>query len=293
MEKFFLTEIETKDNLVLHGLYMSPRKKRDIALLWIHGLSGEFYGNLPVHEAFAKACEKRGWGYAAFNNRGHSLISGIHKRDPQEAKGYSYFSAGAGMEHFEDCICDIDAGIDFLIRQGFKKIYLVGHSTGSNKACYYAGKTRDPRLGGVVLTGPISDRLMEEKSNRHLGKSLSFMKKKIKEGKGSQLFFGHHFFPITPKRFVSLFERGQTEDVFDYGEHPVMKYYQCIRIPLYVVIGEYDEYADRPVQDIKRVFDRLSHSEKYGSYLIPAAIHGFDGKESILVRKIVDWIVHT
>ena len=294
MEQFCLTEIETKDNLVLQGLYAGPRHQRGTALLWIHGLSSEFYSDLAVHEAFAKACEKKGWGYAAFNNRGHSLICAIQKLDSKEKRGYLHYPAGAGQERFYDCVSDIDAGINFLIRQGFKKVYLVGHSTGSNKACYYAGKIKDSRVGGVVLTGPVSDRLGEEKTNPNTAETIAFMKKRIREGKGDTLLFGYHFFPLTPKRYLSLFDKDAVEDVFDYGEKkPKMRWFSNIHKPLYVILAGNDEYADRTAQEMRKVFDAYANSMHYKSEILPDCTHGFEGRETILVRKIVNWIVHT
>ncbi|MBI2404908.1 hypothetical protein HYV22_01870, partial [Candidatus Gottesmanbacteria bacterium] len=90
MKQFYLAEITTKDKLVHQGIFYRPTNSSGRAILWVHGLSGTFDGDIAIHEAFANVCEKEGWGYAAFHNRGRNLIAGIRKLDGTPPKGYSY-----------------------------------------------------------------------------------------------------------------------------------------------------------------------------------------------------------
>lgn len=288
MNKYYLVECITKDDLIHQGLYFEPKEKLGTAILYIHGLSSVFHGHLDTCDAFAEVGEKMGIGFASFNNRGFCLISGPQKKDPTALTGISHVKGGAGQEVFEECILDIDAGITFLISQGYKNVVLMGRSTGANKVCYYAGTVDDPRVVGVVLNSATSDRLTKKKET--CASELSFMKKMIGEGKGEELFTGYSFFPMTPKRYVSLFEKGSTEDVFDYGdEKPQMKVYGQIKKPLFVIFGEKDEHADRPVTDIVKVFDEKTTSANYKSVIVPNALHGFEGFESDLAVTICSW----
>ena len=50
-------------------------------------------------------------------------------------------------------------GNRFLIAKGYDEIVLIGHSTGANKACYYAAAENNSHVISVILSGPISDRL--------------------------------------------------------------------------------------------------------------------------------------
>jgi pimeloyl-ACP methyl ester carboxylesterase len=299
MKQFFLSEITTKDGLVHQGLFSQPsstaspfawaskdksagkpRSKR--ALLWIHGLSAAFYNDIFLHETVAQACDKKGWGFAVFNNRGHDLLAGIRKKDGTPPNGYSYYPAGAGQEVFAESVLDIDAGVDFLVGKGFTDVVIVGHSTGANKACYY--------VTGVVLSGPMSDRLDTSVAPKKRQKDLKFMRHRISEGKGEEPLFGYHFFPITPRRYVSLFEPGTQEDTFDYGDaEPRMKYFSKIRLPLLVVLAGRDEYADRPIADIKKIFDVRAAARRYKSIIIPGALHKFNGTEKEIAGAITDW----
>jgi len=291
MKKYFLTECITKDDVIHQGIYFEPKKKSNIAVLWVHGLSSSFYSHVPTCDAFAEMCEKRGYGYASFNNRGAGLISGPQKIDATALTGYTHVPGGAGQEKFEECVLDIDAGITFLIDQGYKKIILVGRSTGANKSCFYTGSVDDSRVVGVVLMSPISDRLELVKSRPDTIAITTYMKEQIAAGKGNIPMFGFHFFPLTPKRYLSLVEKGSKEDVFDYGdEEPKLTVFSNITKPLFVILGEKDEHVDRAVADIKKIFDAHTKSKKYTSSIVPGALHGFDGMEKELACLVGEWI---
>jgi alpha-beta hydrolase superfamily lysophospholipase len=291
MKPFYISEIKTKDGLLHQGIYFAPKQLRKRAVLWVHGLSAAFYNDINLYEAVTNACEKEGWGFALFNNRGHDLIAGIRKYDGTPPNGYSYYPGGAGNEIFEECIFDIDAGVDFLVEKGFTEVVIVGHSTGANKACYYAATEKNSHVVGVVLLGPMSDRLETSISQEKHKQDLELMYQLIKDGKGDELLLGYHFFPITPKRYISLFEPGSTEDVFDYGDQkPTMTSFSAIKLPLLVVLAENDEAADRPMREIKKVFDSHATSEQYKSVIIPDALHKFHDKENNVATAIVDWV---
>lgn len=285
--KFSLEEIVTKDGLLLQGMYSESKIKKHRAVLWMHGLSSAFYHEVKLTKLLVEALDNEGWGFAHFNSRGHDVLAGIRKKDGTSPYGYSYYQAGAGAEIFEECILDIDAGIDFLFAKGYDEIILIGHSTGANKACYYAAEQNNSHVISVILSGPISDRLGFPDAKKH----LPFMKKLIREGKGDNLLFGYHFFPLTPKRFISLFDPRSSEDVFDYGEEePKLVMFSKIKIPLLVILSQKDEAADRPVEVIQQAFDSHNTSSVYKSVIIPDALHRYNGHEPEVVLVIIDWI---
>lgn len=291
MKPFYLAEITTRDNLIHQGIYHQPKHKSNTAILWVHGLTSAFYHNLTIYQKLIETGEKTGLGFAAFNNRGHDMVTGIKTVDAQSATGFGHADGGAGREVFEECILDIDAGITFLGQQGYQKVILLGHSTGAIKCSYYAGTTRDSRLGGIVLAGPMSDRLGEQKHNPKLATSVQKMVRMIQKGKGDVLMNDLMFLPVTPKRYVSLFKRGSNEDHLDYGDKmPLMRYYSDIKLPLLVILSELDDYLDRPVTEVQAVFDRYTTSPRYASVVIPGAPHSYEGKEHEFVQTVVAWV---
>ena len=232
---------------------------------------------------FADACDKKGMGFASFNTRGHDMVTGFHMIDIPN----TYRTIGAGYEKFEECVYDIDAAISYLASQGFSEVVLVGHSTGANKACYYAATQKDPRVAGVVLSGPLSDRLSPEVIIPWY--KILYLKFLVSLGKGDKLIMGTEFFPGTPKRFLSLLSPGSNENIFNYDEKKPLSRLSSIKKPLFVLFGGADEHADRPIEEIRKIFDSHTKSENYKSIIIPAAAHSFEGKEQKAVEEIVSW----
>ncbi len=292
MKPFYLSEITTTDGLVHQGIFFSPKNPGKRAILWVHGLTGRFYGDKEMMESFAEACEGLGWGFAAFNNRGHDHITGMHKVDEKNPSGFTYAMGGGGYETFEECVFDIHAGVDFLVSHGFFEVFVIGHSTGALKLIYSEGIKPHTHVSGIILAGALSDRLGPDVDKKNVLIQLSRMEKRIKEGKGDELVFGLSFFPMTPKRYVSLYSKDSAEEAtVDYdGEQPNMRAFSNIQKPVLVIFSGRDENLDRPAADIKKVFDAMTQSKKYRSIIIPGVDHGFSGKEKEAVSIIVDWI---
>ena len=291
MKPVYLVETVTKDKLIHQGIFFKPRKSTKRALLWVHGLSSTVYSNTKLLNEFSEQCEKEGFGFASFNNRGHDSLTGIKKRDKRQPKEYTRISGGAGFEDFKDSALDINAGINFLVQQGFNEVVVVGHSSGANKVCYYAGTKKDSRVTGVILAGPLSDRLNKDIDREKLQKDLNHMRQLIKHGKGDELVLGYHFFPMTPRRFLSIFSPYSAEDIFDYGDKkPKLNAFSRIKKPLLIVVGEKDENLDRPVERVLSVYKEHTTSARFASAIIPNGLHSFNGKEKELVATIIDWV---
>lgn len=291
-QTFELVETVTKDKLIHQGIVAEPTKSGRRAILWVHGLTGRFYGDVKLMNLFAEACTKRGMAFASFNNRGHDVIASIRKQTkPGEER--DHVMMGAGLELFEQSVFDIDAGISFLVSRGYAEVIVAGHSTGANKACYYAGNTNDPRVAGIVLAGPMSDRLSQHTDKKNYEENVKLVDDLIKNGRGEALITKAHWFPITADRARSLLAPNTNEDVFNYGDTKnVLPVFHAIQAPVLVVLSEHDETADRPVADIQKVFDAHAGAKNYRSVIIPNTTHGYEGKEKEFVDTVADWSVN-
>lgn len=279
-----LKEIVTADGLIHQGFYVPGRKT---ALLWIHALGNAFYHGIARHEAFLAECAKRGFGYAAFNNRGHDLLTSSKIMENGELTGKRR-AIGSSVEHFKECVPDIGAAVGFLASEEYDRIILVGYSSGANKACFYAASAKDPRVSGIVLVSPLNDRLgMQQMPG--FGEALANMKSERDAGKGDVLYSTAMPFPMTPNRFLSLFEAGSMEDVFDYDAPDGLAEFSGISAPVLVVLAGADEHADRPAEQIRKAFDRKTRSGRYKSVIVEGADHGFTGKEPDLARLTLEW----
>ncbi len=208
------------------------------------------------------------------------------------AGGRTSVTGGAGVEKFTDCVYDIDAGITFLEKQGFPEVILVGISTAANKACYYAATQKDPRVAGVVLASAISDVAIKQKElgNRY-GEAIKKVKKLVKEGKAEILINDLDYMPLTPNRFLSLYDTNGAEDTFPYYQNnPKFTSFSKITKPLMVIMGGADEYSERSTSDIVKIYEKHQKSKNFKGIVIPGAFHSFGGKEKEFVNEVISWI---
>ena len=290
MTQFALIEIVTKDKLIHQGILHRPKKPTKKAILWVHGLTSRFYGDPLLMGIFADLCEKHDVAFASINNRGHDIITNIRKIDTSKPGGFARVTGGSGVEVFEECVLDIDAGISYLEGLGYTEVYIAGHSTGANKVCYYAGTKSDPRVAGVILAGPMSDRLSQQKDKITYEKNFLAAKALVLAGRGERLQQSESFFPITPRRALSLLTPNSPEDVFTYGDKdkPLAAFAKITK-PMLVIFSGADESADRPIEAIKEVFDKVTRSKQYVSRIIAGASHSYTGKEKEFATLVVKW----
>ena len=289
MARFELTEITTGDSLIHQGIAAIPDRPGRTAVLWVHGLTSKFYSNPMLINELADECTAHNMAFAAFNNRGHDIATGITTVDSNQPSGKGHFTGGAGYEHFEDSLYDIAAGVKYLHSRGFADVVVAGHSSGANKACYFAAQIPE-RIAGVVLAGPLSDRYSPHVDKAEYEKNLTMLKMLRDDNKGDSLLTKVSWFPMTADRAWSLIAPNTSEDVFNYGdsEH-VLETFSSIQVPTLVVFSGSDEYADRPVGEIQKIFDKMHTAKSYRSVVIPEAAHGFEGKEREFSQALVEW----
>src|SRR2546426_1171893 len=142
-----LVRLRTRDGVWLDGVIAEPRRRRRrTALIWVHGLGSAFSSGQPLIRELSTRLNAAGIAYFKFNNRGHDVVAGRGKH-----------LAGAAFERFGQSVEDIRAMIAFAVKCGYGRVILAGHSTGANKVLHYAARTRDRRVIGLVLLGPVSD----------------------------------------------------------------------------------------------------------------------------------------
>ncbi len=279
-----LTSIKTSDGVVLDGIVVEPRKKSDIALVWIHGLGSNFSHGREMITEISRACVKDNIAYFKFNTRGHDLVNrGAPKRKVLQ---------GSGFERFEDCVLDIRAVFSFARKRGYRAVILAGHSTGANKALYYLYKTKDPAVKGLVLLGAVSDIAAGRKKfgRAGLARGIALAQKLAK--KNPDALMPEKYGIFSAKRFLSMFQQGRSEDVFPYlNARAGWKELKSVRVPVAVIFCSRDQYLDRPAQKLVETFRANALSTKsFTGAIIKSADHGFKGKERQLSKVIINWI---
>lgn len=279
-----LTKIKTRDGITLDGIYIKPKRKSKVALIWVHGLGSRFYSGLTLTKEVSTAASKSGIGYFNFNNRGHDTVNrdGIGKKR----------NLGRAFERFEDCVHDIQAVIWKARELGFKNIILAGHSTGANKILYYLYKTRDRSVKGLLLLAGLSDisAVAKELGVRKLRRRVKVAEKLFR--KNPTGLVPEEFGLYSRARYLSLFQPGRNEDTFPYhGLGGSWKALKNTRIPIAVILGARDEYLDRPAQKLMQVFqENAINTKRFSGFVIKNAGHSFVKKEKELAGAVVKWI---
>lgn len=275
-----LTKIKTRDGVTLDGIYVRPKRKSKTALIWVHGLTSYFHSGQTLIKELSARCRNAGIGYFKFDNRGHDIVA----RGPNHPLGTAF-------EKFEDCIHDIRALINFAKRLGYRKMVLVGHSTGANKALYYLYKTPDPRVKGLVLLGPTSDIAYDYmKFGKEKIRQRVAIAKKLKK-KNSLSLLPQNFGIWSAQRYVSILEEGKPEDVFPYySPRARWKELKSVKVPMAVIVGSREEHLDRPLKKFMEAFRKNARSAKsFSGIVIKGAQHSFQKKERELSRAIIKW----
>lgn len=290
-----LERVRTKDGLSLDGAFIAPRpRNRAVGVLSLHGLTSSFYRGQGRWLTLAQKGKRRGIGVLSLNTRGHDVVV-AGKKQKRKTDKPKRITLGTAFEKFEDCIHDIDAGVTFLKNAGFEKVVLMGHSTGAQKAVFYAGTKRTQTVKGIILLGAVSD-VATHKQN--LGNKFSGRLKKVHafaEKNGQDVFLPKHLSDgqiITAGRYLSLFKPGSKEDLFPYyNPNASWKTFKKVRVPTLMVLGEDDEYLDRSAEEIIEAFKQNAHPEtKLVTRLIPGADHGFKDREDRLAKDMLTWM---
>jgi len=272
----------TPKRFQLNGLWFLVPKSKQV-IIFVHALGGAMFWPSLVY----KLADSR-TSVLTFNNRGHDKISRLICWDK---KGKQHKSlAGSAHEVFTDCVDDIQGAVNFCKKQGFKKIILVGHSTGCQKSIYYLAKTKKQnQIAKVILLCPISD----------YADAISFHKKEVKKAESLALKLvksgkKHQLLPpeVWPnlhdaQRFLSLFTPNSQEEIFCYAtpfRRPATL--QKVIIPIILVFAQKDEYLDRPLSEVVKWFEESLAGKNAIIKIIKNANHGFFKREKAVIDII-------
>jgi alpha-beta hydrolase superfamily lysophospholipase len=281
-------KIQTPKKVILNG-FIFGSKKAKIIYIFLHGLGGGLFSRIELIEKMAG--DKI--AVMVFNNRGQGLINRFKKINQRRAGGFDSAIFGSSYELFSDCIDDIKGAIRAALDNGYKKIILVGHSTGSNKVAYYLSKSfKDNVLGGILLA-PMSDyaAIKKEVPAYKLRKAKKEAEKLVFQGKEQELLSPKSWTHlISAQRFLSLFTPESKEEIFSYASTNKSPILRRIKKPILIVLAGKDEYADREMTEIFSWFKREAPKDNSKVIMINNSLHNFSSYESKLKRKIFSWV---
>ncbi len=276
-----LVRVRTRDGVWLDGVIAEPRRRRNVALVWVHGLGSVFSSGQPLIHTLSTRLNAAGIAYLKLNNRGHDTVTRGGKR-----------LAGAAFERFGESVEDIRTAIVLARRAGYDRVILAGHSTGANKVLHYGARGRDRRVIGLILLGPVSDVAAEGKrvGRRELQRRVAVAERIARRDPNALVprTFGYW----SARRYLSLYRPGGIEDVFPYYR-PNARWtaLRRVRLPIAAIVGSRDEYLDRPPPALIDAFaQNATRARSFTGIVIPRARHSFQNHEPDLARAIVSWI---
>lgn len=276
-----IVSVITADDIKLQGIIVETNPKNEI-VIFIHGTSDSFYG-VNFIKNFFQELPKKDIAFLSTNNRGAFVLE-------------AYQKSGSGVEHFEDCILDIDTWIKFAVDKGYSTVTLVGHSLGTEKVVYYMNKGKFiDKVKSVILLGPADSFGYH---HRELKNQLSVLEKEakhlVREGKGSQFLtavWNSHagVMPQNAESYLNLFsDDSELSKALPLRKREKLEYYRNIKVPILAVIGDQYEYTVIPIREALELLKEENPNAEV--FQFNNCDHDFTGKEVDLTNTVVKFL---
>lgn len=284
----------TQDNARLVGL-LHKGNKTDKVIISVHGMTSDCLKRRD--DIIAKTMTDNNIDFFSFNNRGHDVISYLTK-EMQEISAKQ--RAGTAYEDVQDSYFDIKAAIDEMIQNGYKEIYLQGHSLGCTKIVYtynkFKSKKEDKYLDKIkaIMLLSLVDIPRAQKVN--LGDNYNFMleyaQKREEDGRKYHLMPSESFIhPISVKSYLRYFRDNEEINFAQYSnkeyEYPELN---NIQVPLFMRWGTVFEMIEQPAKELAEMLNiKILNPKKDISY-IEGANHGYSQKEQIVADEMLKFL---
>ncbi len=278
-----LVNFYAKDGIRLSG-FLVGRKRAQTCAIFIHGMTGNFYGfDLPF--LIADKLAKKDTALFTLNTRGHDMAARIYGyKNGKKIK----LVGGTDFEKFEDSVLDIDGAIKIIEKKNFKKFILIGHSTGCQKVTYYQYKKRNKKVLALVLLAPCDDYNLHRKElGSKFAEVVKTAKTMVKNRKGNEVSVLTSNF--SAKRFLSVADTKNVEArLFDYDGK--LDEFSKIKIPILAVFGSREQFAVKPVKTYLKMLGERTKSEYFESHLVKGAKHSFENHEEEVSNIVAKFI---
>lgn len=254
---------------------------REVAWVFRHGAQGNYATGVSQSAGL--------WGVA----RGFTVLS-LNGRDWGSA-------AGGGNTLFEDTTRDVAVGIDFLGRIGFDKVFVAGHSGGTQAAGVYpALSNNDPRMVGIGLFGVVRDGREAATDVLFLPSSLydahiALSQQLVADGRGEEVMDFLTSFDINLQRsgrtFLSYWGP-ETRSV-------VVREITAATVPVFLLRAEGDDFTPNSYSvDVRDAAVAAGVDATYVEIPYPGPVgatggnaHGLLGVERTFMQQTTDWLL--
>lgn len=277
----FVNNKYTKDLLKLPMMHYNANNK-DICVIFIHGMCANFLDNYFAF-VWGKYLSNHDIGFIYQHNRGHDIANDLVKKDG------SFVRCGTAYEIFEDCLNDIDLAIDTARELGYKRIILLGHSYGCNKAIYYCYKRQVNLLGQILASVPdmIGIHKLNEKDYEYL---LTEAKKNIDNNEPDKLLSKliEDYMYMSSKTYYNWYNKNTNLDNVPIINKTDNWYqFESISLPILTFSGELEEYY---YKDFDLLKSKAINAKSFTSRIIKNTGHTYNNQEEYIAKLIYEWI---
>ncbi len=271
-----LVYTESEDGLLLEGAVIAPTTAdiKPPAIVWVHGLTGRFYG--PMIVRVGRLLAEEGYVFITGNNRGHDFGTVLWTR-----AGKARFVGGA-WERFEESPRDVAAWVGLAAARRPSGVVLVGHSLGALKVVYYQAQRQDPRVLALVAASPPLQ------AGRVRPDLLALADKMIAEGRAQDLLpWGIN--PVAGTFSAqTYFNRSQVDmDVFGHDKpDPAVARIRC---PLLAFYGTAERWVGR-AEDLELIRRHATAAPRVDTAMIEGADHRYRNREREVATLIARWV---
>lgn len=249
------------------------------AWLLVHGTGSNFYSS-GVLQAFAEQLVRGGYSVARINTRGHDIIS-------TQSGGRSPLSGGAAFESIAECVYDLRAWVDELIRRDFSRVVLVGHSMGGVKAIFSQTHDPHPNVAAVVGVSPPRFCHAEWQSSPQAGPFREHFRRAtelVESGRGDELMRVEQPLPLWLTAAGFLAKYGPHDD---YDFIPLLP---RLTRPTLLIVGTESVASSPAFESIPDAVRQLSQPQ-LRLQLVPGANTGYSGHLDVPGRLACEWFV--
>lgn len=283
----------TGDNLRLMGAHY---KGHETCVIEIHGMSGNFIENYYANILGQRLAEK-GYGFIYGHNRGYCHVNDIATKPVKSnGNGWNYTRIGVTYELFEDSVQDIRAWVAKAKELGYKKIILLGHSLGCNKAIYYLSGNSEQSIVGVVLASPpdMVGLVELDRYQPNHQKLLNQARSLVGAGKPREILDGKiwNWYQLSAQTYLSLFEQGGAADNLPLLRNPdTFEQLAVIKQPILSIMGEYDDIEIRGLEeDLEQIKSKATGSSDFQVKFIAGGNHNYENREETFASAVIDWV---
>lgn len=266
-----IIEVETKRKDVLYGCWYGEQFK-NTCLIMTNGTGGNVFENRFLRE-LGEFLQEKGISYIYAHNSGaFQMISNY----------------GLSFEEFDNCEEDLSSFVDFAIKQGYRNIILGGHSLGCNKVIYYLYKNQQKEIKKVVFVSPVD---MLEKTNGEQ-KSIKEIDKFLETTNLQDteiipiLYDSYNYY--SKKSYLDMKNNKNQNNLPIYQKDKNFEQLQSINLPIYMIMGEKDIFANGNTKNHLEVIKKHSNNENVIYDIIEDTGHTFRNKISKFCELIYE-----